>query len=60
MNKLSAVIIKYCEGSITKDEMDETLARYSIHGAVKGRQFTGYDYENQVWIEVHLGCKGKS
>ena len=60
MNKLGEVVIRYCEGTLTKDEMDEKLLRYGICGAVKDRTFTGYDYENQVWIEVHLGCKRTS
>jgi hypothetical protein len=58
MNKLGETIIRYCEGLMTKDELDEMLLRYGIRGEVKGRIFTGYDYENQVWIEVCLGCKG--
>jgi hypothetical protein len=60
MNKLGEVVIKYCEGTLTKDEMDEKLARYGIRGEVKERVFTGYDYENQVWLKVFLGGIGGS
>jgi hypothetical protein len=59
MNKLGEVVIRYCEGMLTKDEMDEKLLRYGIRGEVKERVFTGYDYENQVWLKVSLSCGGK-
>lgn len=60
MNKLGKVVMQYCEGMILKDEMNEILARYSIYGVVEGRNFTGYDYENQVWIELHFGLWKKN
>jgi len=44
----------YVEGRINLKEFDETLSDKGIHGGVKGREFTGYDYTNQAWIIIRL------
>ena len=45
---------QYADGLINLQELDDALDHMGIHGGVKGKDFIGYDYKAQAWIEIKL------
>ena len=46
------LIRQYVEGLITCSEVAQQLERWNIRGAFGLRNYCGYDYTNQQWIEI--------
>lgn len=46
------LIQQWLEGLITCGEVTQQLERWNIRGAFGLRNYCGYDYTNQQWIEI--------
>ena len=55
MDTIINTIRQYQEGLLTIDELNTKLGNeFQIQGSVKGKDFTGYDYKNQAWLQIHI------
>ena len=47
-------LTQYANGLLTKDELYTELEKQQVRGAVELGTYTGYDYRDQQWINVHM------
>ena len=51
-DQITEYLALICAGQVGKAEGARILdAHYRVRGAFEGRTFTGYDYQDQRWIE---------
>jgi len=46
------LIDQYLNGLRTENEFRTKLDKVGVRGAIGQKRFTGYDYNNQKWIEI--------
>lgn len=57
MNEILRLLRSYKANEITEDRLTEALDALNVHGAFThdGLVWTGFDYNNQVWIRLGPG-----
>ena len=52
MSKAQTILAQYFSGLVTKLEALAALESLNVHGSFSTNGYTGYDYNNQVWVTL--------